>query len=227
MELRHRQPGVAAEGRDDAGRAAALVAGGRRHRRAGAPRPGFTRPRHCRGGRAPTVRGDTGRGRRNPAAFRRRTAAAVRPLRGRHAGGRLGDGALAAVGAAEPGGAAPTRRRRGSRTGVPGRHRPVGRRRGFHPADSRVARIHVAAVLALRPGLPGQQLPGRAHPIAGLVDRPRRRLGGCGVPKPGSGRRSGARVGPPHSAFDDPGQPRFAARLLAARAHRMVRQFIR
>ena len=44
----------------------------------------------------------------------------LRPLRGRHHGPGLGDVALAAVGAAEPRCAAPARRRRSRRTGLPG-----------------------------------------------------------------------------------------------------------
>ena len=49
---------------------------------------------------------------------------AVRPLRGRHHGRRLGDVALAAVGPAQPRRAASARRRRGRRAGLPRRRRP-------------------------------------------------------------------------------------------------------
>ena len=60
--------------------------------------------------------------------------------------------------------------------GLPPRGRSTGRRRGLHPADPRLARVHVAPLLALRPATtPREQHPRRHDAAARLVGQPRLR----------------------------------------------------
>ena len=86
--------------------------------------------------------------------LRRAPAAGLRPVRGRDHVRRPLDGALAAVGAAEPRSAGADRGGAGGRAGVPRRGRAVGRGRGLRPAGDRLAGLHLASLLAPRRGLP-------------------------------------------------------------------------
>ena len=110
-------------------------------------------------------------------------------------------------------------------------HRPgavpiAGRRRGVRPAGARVARVHVASVLALRARLHAQQQPARPDPLpnwwreldadAVTAECLRHALMG-----------SGPRLDPPHPAAHGPRQPRAAARLSTRRADGLVRDGLR
>ena len=88
---------------------------------------------------------------------------ALRPARGRDAHGGLGDGALTALGAAQPRAAASPGRRPRRRGRAPGGRGADRERGGLRPAGAGVAGVRLAAVLALRARLPAAQRPPRAR----------------------------------------------------------------
>ena len=157
------------QGQGDARGRRPLAAARGRDRRPGPRRPRRPRPAHHRDGRPALVRRHRRRGPARAGALRPPPPAALRAARGRHAARRLGDGALAAVRAAQPRPAAAARRRPRGRGGVPDRRRTAGQRRGLHPAGDRLARVHLAPVLALRARLPREERPARPHAAARLV----------------------------------------------------------
>ncbi len=145
--------------------------------------------------------------------------ATVRPLRGRHLGQ---DWAMAHSLLSVPlnlGPAASVGRGVGSGGRLPRRCGPTARGGGLHPPDPGLARVHVAAVLALRPRVP--------RPATPWTPTHRYRTGGpTWTPTPstaeclraGAGRGTRPRLGAPHPAADGAGQPRPAARLPAPAA---------
>ncbi|CAA9418533.1 MAG: deoxyribodipyrimidine photolyase-related protein, partial [uncultured Pseudonocardia sp.] len=192
-----------------------------------ARRPGPHGPAHRGARRAPLVRRHRGRGPPRARALRAGAAAALRPARGRDAHRRLGDGPLAAVGAAQPRPAAPARRRPRGGGRVPHRRRAAAQRRGLRAAGAGVARVRLAAVPALRARLPAPQRPAGAHAPAGVVARARRRRRHRPLPahRPGGGARP--RLEPPHPAVDGAGQPRAPARLRPPPAVGLVPRVLR
>ena len=154
--------------------------------------------------------------------LRRAPAAGLRPVRGRDHVRRPLDGPLAAVGAAEPGAAGADRGGSGGRAGVPRRGRTAGRGRGLRPSGDRLARLHLAPLLAPGRGLPDAQPAEPAALHRRLVrrlgsHRDRRRLRTVG-PHVGPGDR----LDPPHPAADGARQLRPAAPLEAATGDRLV-----
>ena len=135
LELRRREPRATAED-GPARRRGPVVAGGGRDRRAGPRRPrpdGRGRDHVRRRGRPAALRRHAGRGAGGPRPLRRAPAGALRPLRGRDAGGRPLDGPLADLGPAEPRPARPAR----------GRARPP--RRRTSPATPRSRRSRASS----------------------------------------------------------------------------------
>ncbi len=157
LEPRPRQPRDAAEEAADPRRRGPVVAHRGRHRRAGPGRPRRDGPRHRR--------------RRRPALFAVTPDEAQQALRqfvdhrldpfGPYEDAVLaGDSTMAHsllsvplnLGVLHPLDAVACRR-----AGAPRRHGPAELRRGLRPPDPRLARVHLAPLLALREGLPAQQ----------------------------------------------------------------------
>ena len=147
--------------------------------------------------------------------LRRAPAAALRPVRGRDPGRRPLDGALAAVGAAEPRPARPARGCARAEQAYRDGHAPLAVVEGF-----------VRQVIGWRDYVwhlywhLGEDYRGRNEldattADAGLVRRPRRDARRRGLPAGAPWRRPRARLGAPHPAADGAGQLRAAARLAA------------
>ncbi len=216
LELRRGQPRAAAARPGHPRCARAPLAGRGRGRRRGPGGPGPLGGRgggHGRRGRATPVRRHPRRGAGRPGRLRRAPAPRLRPPRGRRHGRRPLDGALAAVGADEPGAARPGRGRPGRRGRLPPRVRTAGLGGGVHPPGRRLARLRVAPLLAPRAGLPRAQRARRARRHTGVVRGagPHRDARRVRVQRPDLGARD--RLDPPHPAADGARELRAAARL--------------
>ena len=103
-------------------------------------------------------------------ALRRATAAALRPVRGRHADRRTGRWRTRCCRCRSTWACCTrwtpcARPRRPTAAGAV----PLRQRGGLHPAGAGLAGVHLAALLALRAGLPAAQRAAGTHPAAGLV----------------------------------------------------------
>ena len=154
------------------------------------------------------------------AALRRTSSTHRLPAFGPHEDAMLRrrpvDGALAAVGAAEPRAARPARGRAPApRTPTAAGDAPLRVGRGLRPPGDRLARLRLAPVLAPRARTTaGATRCGAPAPIpAWFADAGRRRDVEARVPVRRAARRARARLGAPHPAADGARQLRAAARL--------------